>query len=154
MHAYPYAVADTTDGKLTPALLHNQLSQLPGLISVHLLSETSFQVEFDAPLSAPDEATLTALVEAHLGGSGTFLESKYEVVSYDSGGLVKTISRYATDNGNGTYSDLVEQTTYFYTDSKLTKTEKRLFDSSGLCVNLETANYYSNDSGDRIRKLV
>jgi hypothetical protein len=104
--------------------------------------------------STGDEAIVDALVANHTRLSQA--EKNFLVAEYANphSVLVKE-TWYGTDNGDGTYSDPVEETVYTYTNSNkvlVSKTVTPLFPDGTLAGDVETWNYVSDDNKKIMKK--
>lgn len=85
--------------------------------------------------------------------TGIYVDWNYEVV-YKTAGKVSKIERYATDNGDGTYSGLIETVDYTYEGDKLVSTVTTTYDDLGTVINTETQNFFTNTTNKTtIRKF-
>jgi len=83
-------------------------------------------------------------------------EKKYKVSSYNASNLLITDSYYDTDNGDGTYSGLAEQTVYTYQTSSavlLYKITTDFFYDGTICSTTKYM-YYLNANNQIIEKKV
>lgn len=113
-------------------------------------------IYFTAALSGPEKTALDAIITAHNPQSGVVLRPKFVVQKFDNGYITEKLS-YATDNGDGTYSDLVIRITYAYvpgSNNVLLSTTTEIYDVLGEIVTTSTRTFFSNDEGDQIEKKV
>lgn len=86
-------------------------------------------------------------------GSGQILAAKFEITEKERGKVAK-IRYYATDNGDGTYSDLVHETIYTYQRRHLLSEEYKTYYSNGVLASTTRWEYYTSPSGNVVKKLV
>ena len=115
MSKYTYSIsADFPDQHVDSSRLTVEI-QGSAIVAVLTHIDTTGDVcdiYFNADLSGEDETILNGLVAAHVPaeiGSKNFL-----VAEYNSRGNVTKETWYGTDDGDGTYSDPVEETVYTY----------------------------------------
>ena len=118
------------------------------------IREATTKAEIDAIVDtrqeedAPDD-TVSAKRQELL--TANYVDWKYEIVE-TSGGKILSIHRYTTDNGDGTYSGLVQDVTYNYTGNKLISIVTNTYDTQGELVATETETFYA-DGSTTIRKF-
>lgn len=103
---------------------------------------------FNAALTIAETAALENVVISHV--KGIIGEKKYLVKEYDPTGryLVKE-TWYNKDNGDGTYSEIVEETLYVWELSKLMKRICNTYWVDGIVKDSEVWEYYASGK-DRI----
>lgn len=79
------------------------------------------------------------------------LKPTFKVESFTKGRLTSE-KFYATDNGNGTYSDLVKEILYNYSGISILSKEEKYYDIDGSLQETKLITYFQNKSGDRIIK--
>lgn len=84
-------------------------------------------------------------------GSGVVKAPLYSVNEYFAHRLTK-ITKYATDNGDGTYSDKVEETEYTYIGNKIKDLTHRVFFDDGVLKREEKIEFFTGDGGEFIEK--
>jgi len=111
-----------------------------------------FQSQGEAVDAAVDAVESIEGVEVSLGD---ILKKVYLVAAYNKDGTIKSESWYDTDNGDGTYVGIVEQTTYAYDKNKLiSKTLQRYWADGSPNGDPITWTYYYNELlGQVIEKL-
>lgn len=107
----------------------------------------NLKIFFSVDLDAGQQTELGNIVTAHTAsvvGSKNFFVEEYNKRNF----ITKEIW-YETDNGDGTYSDKIEETTYFYdtkNKNKLLYCVIKNFLKDGTEIDSKTLNYYSDDN--------
>lgn len=83
--------------------------------------------------------------------TANYVDWKYEVIE-KSGGRIDSVSRYTTDNGDGTYSGLVQEMLYSYQGNKLLSVETNTYDGDGELLATETETFFT-DGSSTVRKF-
>jgi hypothetical protein len=96
--------------------------------------------------------TIRADVDTHLAGQGRVAElvekeGKYRVVEYDANGQITSVKRYATDNGDGTYDDLVEEDVFVTQGGRVISETNKKYKSDGNVEGQKQFNYFSAPDG-------
>ena len=109
-------------------------------------------ITFDSELSGAESAALDAVISSHDGAPVTVYEKNFEVKTYVSNKL-QTCEWFATDNGDGTYSDLASRDTYTWSGNTLTVVVVENLWSDGTVKDTVTETYFTNGQS-RIKKVV
>ena len=86
----------------------------------------------------------------------TFRQNKYQISSYDDFHRLSKITFYDTDNGDGTYSGKVNETTFEYFENSSVILHKKvvIFYFDGSISSTDNYDYYKNDKNEIIEKKV
>jgi len=110
-------------------------------------------VWFERALTNDEKTALASLINAAPQGTGRVYERKYKVIEKSKGLVIKE-SFYYTDNGDGTYSDLVDETTYTYSNRKQLETKTQtIYDTDGVIINRIIIDFYDGDNNSIIEKI-
>lgn len=154
---YPKTMATAfADGKVNSDILTGAINDNANIAKTvdHIDTDgTTCDIYMSDTLLTAEETELTNTCTAHSGGSGVFNEEKYEVTE-ESQGKISAIKYYFTDNGDGTYADLVRERLFTYSGNKLTKEEVKLYFSDGVLASHDTWEYYDTGSGGKVKKPV
>jgi hypothetical protein len=82
---------------------------------------------------------------------GKLLQWKYETIT-KQGVKTSAIKRYATDNGDGTYSDLVEEMLFTYSGPNITAKEHKVYLDDTSLHKHEKWEYYTSSTFNLIEK--
>jgi len=80
------------------------------------------------------------------------LKKQFKVIQINQGKILKE-SYYSTDNGDGTYSNLIEEIIYNYANSKIISKERKIYDVDETLQETKIINYFSNNK-NKIEKEV
>ena len=107
-------------------------------------------------LTQDEEDALDAVIAAQGGGSGVELTPAYYEVEYSNGatGTLLRETWWHTDNGDGTYSDKVSETTYQYQGKKLVSRTEQTFWSDGTVKSSVKIGYFTLSTGGIIEKEI
>jgi hypothetical protein len=105
----------------------------------------NLHITFTDALDAGQQTTLSNTVTSHTVPSENFLQWKYEITT-KQGVKTTAIKRYATDNGDGTYSDLVEEILFAYSGPNIISKEHKVYYDDANLHKREKWEYYTNSS--------
>ena len=107
----------------------------------HAKGATHAEIVADIKAYLVTEARTPELVER---------EAKFRIASYNPEGQITSIKRYAVDNGDGTYSDLVEEDSFTVQGGRVLSDKKKKFDSNGVVGGEVDHTYFTSANGDDI----
>lgn len=124
---------NTPDYPTESWIINPDLSGVSGVLQKYWKIVGDTVVEMTQPeKDAVDEAEIAK----------TILPKNFRVYSYNSGNNLTSEAWYATDNGNGTYSDLVFESEYQYDDGKLASRIDTTYFADGTVAESQVYSYF------------
>jgi hypothetical protein len=125
------------------ALINPDLSGVSGIDQKYWKVNTDSVIE----MTSEEKTALNNFLAAK-----TIKEKKYQVQTYDSNYQLVTDTWYNTDNGGGSYSVKVEETTYAYSGNNIISKIVKIYHFDGTEASSETWQYLTDGTKQIMKK--